>query len=76
MYKNAKSSIMTNGHQSSYFDITRGIRQGDSLSALLYIIQLEPLAEKIRHSNAIEGIKLKLKHVQNDYKILSKIAPC
>ena len=38
LYKNAKSSIMTNGLQSAYFDITRGIRQGDSLSALLYII--------------------------------------
>ena len=38
LYKDAKVSIMTNGYQSEYFEITRGIRQGDSLSALLYHI--------------------------------------
>ena len=65
LYKNAKSSIMTNGHQSSYFNITRGIRQGDSLSALLYIIQLEPLAQKIRQDPSVEGIKIKLRNQNN-----------
>ena len=59
-YKKAKSSVITNGYQSQYFDITRGIRQGDSLSALLYIIQIEPLAEKIRQERSLEGIKVKL----------------
>ena len=48
LYKNSKSSILTNGYQSRYFNITRGIRQGDSLSALLFIIQFEPLMRKIR----------------------------
>ena len=66
LYKNSKSSVMTNGVQSSYFRVTRGIRQGDSLSALLYIIQLEPLAEKIRKSNDIKGIKIKLKNMNNE----------
>ena len=33
IYEDAKSCIMTNGVQSEYFDISRGIRQGDSLSA-------------------------------------------
>ena len=66
LYKNSLSSIMTNGRQSNYFKVTRGIRQGDSLSALLYIIQLEPLAEKIRQSNQVEGIELKLNHINNE----------
>ena len=65
LYKNAKSSIMTNGIQSAYFDITRGIRQGDSLSALLYIIQLEPLAQKIRNEPSFEGITVKLNNRNN-----------
>ena len=39
MYKGMKSAILTNGYQSPYFSVTRGIRQGDSLSALLYIIE-------------------------------------
>ena len=66
LYKNSKSSVMTNGVQSNYFRVTRGIRQGDSLSALLYIIQLEPLAEKIRMDNNIKGIKIKLKNMNDE----------
>ena len=65
MYKDAKSCIMTNGVQSEYFDISRGIRQGDSLSALLYIIQFEPLAEKLRTSSSIEGISVDLQNCEN-----------
>ena len=66
LYKNSKSSILTNGYQSEYFEITRGIRQGDSLSALLYIIQMEHLAEKIRQMNSIEGIPVQLKFTNNE----------
>ena len=47
MNQNAKSAIVTNGVVSEYFDISRGIRQGDAMSALLYIIQAEPLAEVV-----------------------------
>ena len=65
LYKDAKSSILTNGVQSAYFDISRGIRQGDSLSALLYIVQFEPLAEKIRQSESIEGITVSLDNIEN-----------
>ena len=66
LYKDAKSSILTNGVQTEYFEITRGIRQGDALSALLYIIQFEPLAEKLRTSSLIEGISLNLKNCENE----------
>ena len=59
LYKNMKSAIMTNGYISPYFNISRGIRQGDSLSALLYIIQSEPLSECIRCSEDIKGIPIK-----------------
>ena len=47
MNQNAKSAIVTNGVVSEYFDISRGIRQVYSMSALLYIIQAEPLAEVV-----------------------------
>ena len=65
LYKNAKSCVMTNGFQSAYFDISRGIRQGDSLSALLYIIQFEPLAQKLRTDNGIKGVDIELKNCNN-----------
>ena len=59
MYLKLKSCIMTNGFMSPYFSVTRGIRQGDCLSALLYVIQAEPLAEYIRKSNDVKGIVVK-----------------
>ena len=63
LYKNARSSVLTNGYQSSYFEISRGIRQGDALSALLFIIQFEPLMEKIRKDQQIQGISINLTHI-------------
>ena len=38
LYKSLKSAVVTNGWTSTYFSLTRGIRQGDALSALLFII--------------------------------------
>ena len=58
MNQNAKSAIMTNGVVSEYFDISRGIRQGDAMSALPYILQTEPLAEAVRQSHSIKGIDI------------------
>ena len=59
LYSNMKSAILTNGYVSPYFDISRGIRQGDSLSALLYVIQAEALSECLRCSTDIKGISVK-----------------
>ena len=58
MYQGMKSAVMTNGFVSKYFTLTRSIRQGDPLSALLYIIQAEPLAECIRQAKNIKGIDI------------------
>ena len=56
IYSDMKSSILVNGYVSPYFNISRGIRQGDSLSALLYVVQAEALTECIRCSDDIKGI--------------------
>ena len=70
LYKNANSAIITNGYISEYFSIKRGVRQGDSLSALLYILQAEPLANEIRKSPDLKGICLESKdHVKEEYLI-------
>jgi hypothetical protein len=61
MYKSMKSCILTNGYTSEFFSISRGIRQGDSLSALLYVIQAEPMACFIRKTNRVAGIDIKNK---------------
>ena len=69
MYQNAKIAYRTNGVVSEYFDISRGIRQGDAMSALLYIIQAEPLAEAIRQSHSIKGIDITNGTVNDELKI-------
>ena len=47
---------MINGELSEPFRISRGVRQGDALSCLLFDIAIEPLAENICCSQEIKGI--------------------
>lgn len=51
LYGNAESRVMINGVFSKPFKITRGVRQGDPLSCLLFDIAIEPLACMLRQSN-------------------------
>lgn len=44
IYTEPKASVLTNGVVSSFFSISRGAKQGDPLSPLLFILFLEPLA--------------------------------
>ena len=69
LYNQAKTSILTNGVQSAYFGISRGIRQGDAMSALLFIIQIEPLAEKIRKTSELKGIDIITNDTQSEVRI-------
>lgn len=59
LYKNANNSIINNGWVSNSFSISRGIRQGCPISALLYILTAEIMAENIRNNINIKGIKVK-----------------
>ena len=58
LYTNISSCIINNGTCSSYFKLTRSVRQGDPLSGYLFIIALELLAQKIREAQNIHGIWL------------------
>ena len=53
-----KTSILTNGYMSKFFNISRSARQGCPASPLIYIIQVEPLACTIRANKDIKGISL------------------
>lgn len=56
LYKEPCSKVRVNGHCSSFFRIERGVRQGDSLSPILFAISIEPLAETTRQNAQIQGI--------------------
>ena len=50
------SCILNNGFTSDYFTIKRGVRQGCPLSALLFILVVEVLADTIRRNKHVKGI--------------------
>ena len=44
------SSVINNGLTTDYFTPERGVRQGDSLSAYLFVVEAETLAITIRQT--------------------------
>ena len=58
IYENAQTCILTNGYRSSYFRISRSMRQGCPVSPLIYILQEESLLCSIRNNQNIIGFPL------------------
>ena len=58
LYDNPCSRVIVNQELSEEFTLTRSVRQGCSMSPLLYTLILEPLLESIRQDKEIEGIKI------------------
>ena len=56
LYCDIESCITNNGHQSEYFKISRGIRQGCPLSALLFLLPAEIVAVILHSLINIKGI--------------------
>ena len=67
LYKNAYTQVAINGVMSTPFKVTRGVRQGNPLSCLLFDLTIEPLACKIRNCKDIEG--LNAPGLENNIKI-------
>ena len=58
MLKDITSQIKINGFLSEEIIIERGVRQGDPLSALLYIVVAEVLGNQIRSNQNIKGMSI------------------
>jgi len=55
-YYNIQSCVVNNGHATPFFELERGVRQGCPLSAILFVVAVEFLADSIRNDQSIEGI--------------------
>ena len=63
LYEKNSFCVKNNGYLSRDSTMGRGVRQGCAVSALLFILSLEFLAENIRINKDIKGIKLHKKEV-------------
>ena len=57
-YTEISSCVINNGTTSSYFNLERGVRQGDPLSPYLFLLVAEVLACAIRQNPDISGISV------------------
>ncbi len=77
MYNNIESTVINNENTSGYFKLERGVRQGCPLSAYLFILAIEILANKIRYEKNITGLKIdnkivKLTMLADDLRLIIK----
>ena len=57
LYKNQTVDININGKICEGYKITNGVKQGDSLSCILFILAMEPLLRNIDGNNSIESLR-------------------
>ena len=57
-YTNISSTILNNGHFTNFFDIKRGVRQGDPLSPYIFILTVELLSAALKFNPNIKGITI------------------
>ena len=58
VYRNIETCVLNGGYTAKYFKVTRSARQGDPLSATIFILALEILLIRIRKNKDIKGIKI------------------
>ena len=68
LYTDIKSCVTNNGYYSECFKLSRSIRQGCPISALLFILVAEILAIAIRTNKNIHGLQFNTK-TNYTYKI-------
>jgi len=57
-YSNITSCVINNGFASDFFLLQRGVRQGCTLSGLLFVLAIEVLGQAIRNNENIRGLKM------------------
>ena len=58
LYKKLKCRVSNNNYLSHFFDITKGVRQGNPLSPTIFVLCIEYLAAMLRQSKDYQGFKI------------------
>ena len=64
LHINISSCVLVNGFTTGYFPVARGVRQGDPLAPLLFILGLEVFLRRVNNSQNIQGLELGGKHIE------------
>ena len=58
LYKNPMCTVINYGHATEFFQLSRGIRQGCPISALLFLLVAETMANRIRNTKGINPVNI------------------
>ena len=58
LYKKPKCRAINNNYLSHFFDIKKGVRQGDPLSPTIFVLCIEYLAAMLRQSKDYQGFEI------------------
>ena len=56
LYRSQKVEIILNGSRAGQYEIKNGVKQGDALSCILFILGVEPLLQNINKDDTIRNI--------------------
>ncbi len=69
LYTNVQSCVTNNGNASSFFSVTRGIRQGCPISAMLFLLVVELMSVYLKNCDDIKGIE-----IDNEIFVITQLA--
>ena len=58
LYRDQSVDIVLNGEQTGKYKIKNGVKQGDALSCMLFILGVEPLLENINNDASIKSLQI------------------
>ena len=73
LYNDLSAEVMINGVRFGKFIIKKGVKQGDALSCVIFILCMEVLIRNIQNNQEIKGVKIKnpLDGVESEIKVVA-----